>query len=73
MRWPSSWFFILALGLMGCSETSATGGEGETGGVKAWSRTRRKTCGSVARTWTVIDAVKRISASLESVRTGCGP
>ncbi len=33
MRWPSSWFFILALGLMGCSETSATGGEGGTGGV----------------------------------------
>ena len=32
MRWLSSLFFVLALGLMGCSETSGTGGSGGSGG-----------------------------------------
>lgn len=33
MRWTTGLFFVLALGLMGCSETSGTGGSGGEGDV----------------------------------------
>jgi len=33
MRWLVSLFFLVALGLMGCSETTGTGGSGGNGGV----------------------------------------